>query len=421
MATRAHARSTPARTPIPATNGTRANSGRLAISAPRSARRRPGPARASLRRRRLRPAIRIGALCPGQRQRDQRQHEHPDGDVDERRPSASRRTRSAAHPAPIRSPRRPRRPRSICRPRVVGPTPTPLIEVNRARAAGDSIAAATPCTTRPATSRAAEGASPQARDAAVNPTRPMVKPRREPTRSATRPPTMRNPPKANVYAVTTHCSPPGVKPRSRSIAGSALTTTVASSTTTNWATQVRRSPKRGLVTTKTPHVGNTTARELHVERVKWLLMETARLDTPLRPLLVVAGNLALDFANTIDDPGGPDHFDHIQDMPRLLTWARISRCCRGQRYDELAALMQLQPISPRPVCGGPTSSVVRSRRCSARSPTTSPYPSSPGGTSAGRSPKASATPNSGPSRTRSAWFGMGQAWMRSAGSRVRRP
>jgi predicted RNA-binding Zn ribbon-like protein len=72
-------------------------------------------------------------------------------------------------------------------------------------------------------------------------------------------------------------------------------------------------------------------------------METVQIDSPLRPLLVVAGNLALDFANTVDDPGGPNHFDHIHDMPRLLTWARNIKVLSGQRYDELVALARSRP------------------------------------------------------------------------------
>ena len=39
---------------------------------------------------------------------------------------------------------------------------------------------------------------------------------------------------------------------------------------------------------------------------------------PLRPLPVVGGDLALDFANTVDDPWGPGCFDHVGDLPRLL-------------------------------------------------------------------------------------------------------
>ncbi|HWJ52701.1 MAG TPA: ABATE domain-containing protein [Propionibacteriaceae bacterium] len=72
-------------------------------------------------------------------------------------------------------------------------------------------------------------------------------------------------------------------------------------------------------------------------------METVRIDSPHRPLLVVAGNLALDFANTVDDPGGPNHFDHIHDMPRLLTWARSIGLLSDQLYDDLAALVQSRP------------------------------------------------------------------------------
>jgi predicted RNA-binding Zn ribbon-like protein len=41
-----------------------------------------------------------------------------------------------------------------------------------------------------------------------------------------------------------------------------------------------------------------------------------------RPLLVVGGHLALDFANTVDDPGGPAVFDHLGDADRCAAWAR---------------------------------------------------------------------------------------------------
>ena len=53
-------------------------------------------------------------------------------------------------------------------------------------------------------------------------------------------------------------------------------------------------------------------------------MET--LEQPgARPLLIVGGNLALDFANTVDDPGGPADFDHLGDADRCLAWARHFR------------------------------------------------------------------------------------------------
>jgi hypothetical protein len=51
-------------------------------------------------------------------------------------------------------------------------------------------------------------------------------------------------------------------------------------------------------------------------------METLQRGEPVRELLVVGGNLALDFANTVDDPDGPARFDHIGDLPGLLGWAQ---------------------------------------------------------------------------------------------------
>lgn len=40
-----------------------------------------------------------------------------------------------------------------------------------------------------------------------------------------------------------------------------------------------------------------------------------------RELLVIGGNLALDFANTVDDPGGPLHHDHLGTYAELVTWS----------------------------------------------------------------------------------------------------
>jgi predicted RNA-binding Zn ribbon-like protein len=77
--------------------------------------------------------------------------------------------------------------------------------------------------------------------------------------------------------------------------------------------------------------------------VKWLLMETVLADRPIRPLDVVGGNLALDFANTVDDPYGPAHFDHIQNLPRLWTWARSVLLLSEAQHDELTALGREQP------------------------------------------------------------------------------
>lgn len=49
-------------------------------------------------------------------------------------------------------------------------------------------------------------------------------------------------------------------------------------------------------------------------------------DGPARPpgireLPIVAGHLALDFANTVDDPLGPRRWDHVADHPNLVAWS----------------------------------------------------------------------------------------------------
>lgn len=50
-------------------------------------------------------------------------------------------------------------------------------------------------------------------------------------------------------------------------------------------------------------------------------METPELPPGIRELPVVGGDLALDFANTVDDPLGPERHDHIADYYTLLWWS----------------------------------------------------------------------------------------------------
>ena len=50
-------------------------------------------------------------------------------------------------------------------------------------------------------------------------------------------------------------------------------------------------------------------------------METPELPAGIRDLPVVAGDLALDFANTVDDPLGPERHDHVADYRGLLWWS----------------------------------------------------------------------------------------------------
>ncbi|WP_198671922.1 CGNR zinc finger domain-containing protein [Desertihabitans aurantiacus] len=52
----------------------------------------------------------------------------------------------------------------------------------------------------------------------------------------------------------------------------------------------------------------------------------------IRPLPAFGGHLALDFANTVDDPEGPARYDHIADLTGYLGWA-----LRADLLDEAAA------------------------------------------------------------------------------------
>lgn len=53
---------------------------------------------------------------------------------------------------------------------------------------------------------------------------------------------------------------------------------------------------------------------------------------PPRELPIVAGHLALDFANTVDDPGGAARWDHIADVSGLLQWSeRVGILTERQR------------------------------------------------------------------------------------------
>jgi predicted RNA-binding Zn ribbon-like protein len=74
-------------------------------------------------------------------------------------------------------------------------------------------------------------------------------------------------------------------------------------------------------------------------------METAvhATRTP-RELPIVGGHLALDFANTVDDPEGPDCYDHAGTYPELAAWsARIGLL----RPDQAEALLTAAQEHPR--------------------------------------------------------------------------
>jgi predicted RNA-binding Zn ribbon-like protein len=59
----------------------------------------------------------------------------------------------------------------------------------------------------------------------------------------------------------------------------------------------------------------------------------------VRPLEIVAGHLALDFANTVDDPYGPGRVDYLASYPLTLIWSsRVGLLTdeRAERLDQIA-------------------------------------------------------------------------------------
>ena len=54
-----------------------------------------------------------------------------------------------------------------------------------------------------------------------------------------------------------------------------------------------------------------------------------------RELPIVAGHLALDFANTINDPAGPARCDHVATYPGLLHWCTRAGALSSEHADRL--------------------------------------------------------------------------------------
>lgn len=81
--------------------------------------------------------------------------------------------------------------------------------------------------------------------------------------------------------------------------------------------------------------------------VKWLLMQTSA-DLPpgaVRPLEIVAGHLALDFANTIDDPYGPGRVDYLASYPLTLIWSSRVGLLPGDRVERLDQIAAQRPAA----------------------------------------------------------------------------
>ncbi|GAB2675005.1 CGNR zinc finger domain-containing protein [Kribbella swartbergensis] len=116
-------------------------------------------------------------------------------------------------------------------------------------------------------------------------------------------------------------------------------------------------------------------------------METVQLPDGIRVLPVVAGDLALDFANTVDDPLGPERHDHIADYHALLWWSlrmsllaeheadRLLQAAPGRR----AAAVVSRAHSLREAINRAAGSVVDASAAGGtrRAPTTAPRPAGP--------------------------------------------
>jgi len=85
-----------------------------------------------------------------------------------------------------------------------------------------------------------------------------------------------------------------------------------------------------------------------MQLVKWLLMETAdaqegEVRRPPRELPILGGHLALDFANTVDDPEGHEQYDHAGTYPELLGWSARIGILRPDQAEELSTAARQHP------------------------------------------------------------------------------
>jgi predicted RNA-binding Zn ribbon-like protein len=81
-----------------------------------------------------------------------------------------------------------------------------------------------------------------------------------------------------------------------------------------------------------------------MQLVKSVLMETAveAMRTP-RELPILGGHLALNFANTVDDPEGPERYDHAGTYPELIGWSARIGILGPDQADELLNTARKQP------------------------------------------------------------------------------
>jgi predicted RNA-binding Zn ribbon-like protein len=72
----------------------------------------------------------------------------------------------------------------------------------------------------------------------------------------------------------------------------------------------------------------------------------------IRELAIVAGNLALDFANTVDDPFGPQRFDHVADYRGLAAWSQRVGTVSNSSASALRQIAENHPRQARATLRG---------------------------------------------------------------------
>ena len=73
-------------------------------------------------------------------------------------------------------------------------------------------------------------------------------------------------------------------------------------------------------------------------------METiAEAERTPRQLPIVGGHLALDFANTVDDPDGLERYDHAGNYPELAGWAARIGILQLDQAEELLETAEEHP------------------------------------------------------------------------------
>jgi predicted RNA-binding Zn ribbon-like protein len=74
-----------------------------------------------------------------------------------------------------------------------------------------------------------------------------------------------------------------------------------------------------------------------------LVVTTGEAKRSPRALFIIGGHLALDFANTVDDPDGPNHHDHAGTYPDLVAWSAGIGVLQPDQAEALLAAAEEHP------------------------------------------------------------------------------